>query len=50
MEAKPRFHGVVREIAEGVIEEMRKYVGKHHEAGSQSHLANAYPAQPCRDA
>src|SRR5258708_40306621 len=41
VETKPRFHGVVREIAEGMIEEMREYVGKHDEAAHEPHLANA---------
>src|SRR6266851_5762420 len=50
MEAKPRLHGVVGEIAECVIEEMRKYVGEHDEAANQPHLANADPAQPRREA
>src|SRR5260370_5303518 len=50
METKPRLHGVIREVAECVIEEMRKDVGKHHEAASEPHLANAYPAQPRHDA
>jgi hypothetical protein len=44
VETKPRFHGVVRIIAEGVIEEMREYVAKHDEAADEPHLANAYPA------
>jgi hypothetical protein len=43
METKPRLHGVVREIAERMIEEMRKYVGEHDEAASEPHLANADP-------
>src|ERR1700686_3251377 len=43
VEAKPCFHRVVGEIAEGMIEEMRKYVGKHDEAAHQPHRANAYP-------
>jgi hypothetical protein len=44
VETKPRFHGVIREIAERMIEKMRKYVRKHHEAATKPHLANAYPA------
>src|ERR1700720_1041141 len=50
VEAKPCFHGVVGEIAEGMIEEMRKYVGKHDEAAGKPHLANPNPAQPSRNA
>ena len=44
VETEPRFHGVVREIAQRMIEEMRKNVGEHHEAAGKPHLANAYPA------
>jgi hypothetical protein len=33
-----------------MIEEMREYVGEHHEAAGEPHLANAYPAQPPRNA
>ncbi len=44
VETKPGFHGVVGEIAEGMIEEMRKNVGEHHEAAGEPDLANAYPA------
>src|SRR5258708_34114751 len=46
VEAKPCLHRVVREIAEGMIEEMRKYVGKHDEATHETQLANAYLAYP----
>jgi hypothetical protein len=44
VEMKPRFHGVIGEIAERMIEEMRKDVGKHHQAANEPNLANAYPA------
>jgi hypothetical protein len=44
VETKPRFHGIVRKIAEGMIEEMRKDVGKHDEAANEPHLAHADPA------
>src|SRR6266478_6836460 len=44
VETKPRFHGVVREITEGVIEEMRKDVGKHDQAANEPHLTHADPA------
>jgi hypothetical protein len=44
VETKPRFHGVIGEIAERVIEEMLEYVGKHHEAANQPNLEHADPA------
>jgi hypothetical protein len=46
VETKPRFHRVIGNVAKRVIEEMRKDVGKHHEAAREPHLAHAYPAQP----
>src|SRR6202008_2364714 len=35
MEAQPGFHGVVGDIAERMVEEMREDVGEHHQAASQ---------------
>src|ERR1700694_5650414 len=49
VEMKPRFHGVIGEITQRMVEEMQKYVGKHHEAAGEPHLANAYSAQPRRN-
>ena len=47
---QPRFHCVVGNDAERVVEEVRKDVGEHHQAGDETHLAHADPAQPCPDA
>jgi hypothetical protein len=46
---QPRFHHVVGNIAEGMIEEMRKDVGKHDEAGGEPYLPHADAAQPRQD-
>src|SRR5258708_24917095 len=44
VETKPGFHGVVGEITAGMIEEIREYVGEHHEGSGKPHLANDNPA------
>src|SRR4030095_9911956 len=45
---QPRFHRVVGNIAERMIEKMRENVGEHDEASGDAHLAHADAAQPCR--
>ena len=48
VEPQPRFHRLVGNVAERVIEEMRKDVGEHDEAGSKPHLPHANAAQQYR--
>ena len=48
VEAQPRLHRFVGNVAECVIEEMRKDVGEHDKAGSKPDLPHANAAQQYR--
>ena len=46
---QPGIHGGVGDVAERMIEEMRKNVREHDEAASKAHLAHANAPQPRRN-
>src|SRR5215813_13466235 len=45
---QPGLHQVVGNIAKGVIEEMRKNVGEHYQAGDEADLTHANAMHPRR--
>ena len=48
MPLQPRFHRGERNIAERVVEKMRKYIREHDEAAGKPHLPHTDAAQPHR--
>ena len=45
VEPEPVFHGVERNVAQGVIDEMTEQIREQHEAAGEAHLPHADAAQ-----